>query len=152
MWLSREKTSLWDLTVSKPICFLPHWYEWWWRKKYSGLITALRYVLIKIMQNNLDRSMFLLLQWWEKTVLLHSTTFCPTVWLSTAFAKWKDGIKKIIHELAHVATRVRKLKKNKKRLRGRVRLPLHCNIFWREKMISGNINILLSTRISWLGY
>lgn len=59
--------------------------------------------------------MFLLLQWWEKTVLLHSTTFYPTVWLLTAFAKWKDGIEKIIHELAHVATRVRKLKKKQEK-------------------------------------
>lgn len=53
---------------------------------------------------------------------------------------------KTIHEFAHDATCVRKLKK-KKRLRGMVRLSPHCSIFRHEEAISGSINILLPIRI-----
>jgi len=37
--------------------------------------------------------------------------------------------------------------KNENRPRIRVRLALQCSVFWHEKVISGNNNILWSTRI-----
>lgn len=67
------------------------------------------------------------------------------MWFLTEFANWKDGIEKIVHEFAHVAACVKKLKG--KRLRGMVRLSLHCSIFRHEEAICGNINILLPARI-----